>query len=129
MTRIFIKNHRAPRLLQIVALFIFIFPITQSGWAQSHAQIRNVDFTVRNDSLFVTYDLDKATKQERFTISLKISTPSGKITTPYTLSGDVGEQIPGGQNKLIIWNIGKDNIVINEEITLEMIWYCKQPKK
>ena len=76
---------------------------------------------VRNDSLFVTYDLDKSGKDERFNVSLKISTPSGKIITPYTLSGDAGADITGGKAKQIIWNISKDNIAINEDIAVEVL--------
>jgi hypothetical protein len=68
----------------------------------------------------VTYDLDKAGKDERFSILLKISTPSGKIITSYTLSGDVGENITGGKDKQIIWCISRDNVAINEDIAVEV---------
>jgi hypothetical protein len=121
MKRIFSQNQFALRCLMMASLFILFSLLTQLGWAQSHAEIRNVDFTVRNDTLFVTYDLDKAAKQERFNISLKITTLSGKIITPYIPSGDVGEKISGGKAKQIVWDINKDNVVINEDIAVEVI--------
>ncbi|MEI7897690.1 MAG: hypothetical protein WCJ26_11695 [bacterium] len=76
---------------------------------------------VRNDSLFVSYDLDKAGKHELFNIALKITTTSGKNLTPYSLSGDVGANISGGKAKQIAWNISKDNIAINENIAVEVL--------
>lgn len=120
MTRIFLKNPKAHRLIRVVTFLIFIVHCALLGQAQSRAEIRNVDFSVRNDSLFVTYDLDKAGKDERFDVLLKISTPSGKIISPYTMSGDVGANIPGGKAKQIIWSISKDNIAINEDIAVEV---------
>jgi hypothetical protein len=100
---------------------ITLFPWLQATHAQSRAEISNVDFTVRNDTLFVTYNLDKAAKQEQFNVSLKITTASGKTITPYTLSGDVGANITGGKAKQIIWDITKDNIAINEDIAVEVL--------
>ena len=120
MTRIFLKSLQACRWLRIVPFLFLIVHCALLGQAQSRAEIRNVDFSVRNDSLFVTYDLDKAGKDERFDVLLKISTPSGKIITPYSLSGDVGADISGGRAKQIIWSINKDNIAINEEIAVEV---------
>ncbi len=120
MTRIFLKRIQDCRWLRVVPLLTFIMNCALSGQAQSRAEINKVDFMVRNDSLFVTYDLDKAGNDERFNISLKISTPSGKIITPYSLSGEVGADITGGRAKQIIWSINKDNIAINEDIAVEV---------
>jgi len=91
-----------------------------SSMAQSHAEIRNVDFTVRNDTMFVNYDLLKAGRNEQFVISLTIQTSSGKILYPQALTGDVGMNIIGGKGKQIFWSINRDNIFINEEISAKI---------
>jgi hypothetical protein len=121
MTEIFIKNHKGFSWLQVVTFIIIIGHSALSGQAQSRAEIRKIDFMVRNDSLFVTYDIDKADKLERFNIALKITTKSGRNLTPYSLSGDVGTNIPGGKAKQIVWDISKDNVAINEEIAVELL--------
>ncbi len=108
-------------IMRIIAFVLIIFTLVLDGIGQSHAEIRNVDFTVRNDSMFVTYDLGKASKQERFEITLQISTAAGKTINPLTVTGDVGKNIAGGKSKQIVWNIGKDNMVINEEIAVEVV--------
>lgn len=121
MAKTSLKQSRILLLFQVIIVITLIFNTTQLINAQSHAEIKNVDFMVRNDSMFVTYDLTKAEKQESFNITLKITTASGKIITPYTLNGDVGEKILGGRGKRIVWIINKDNIVINEEIAVEVL--------
>jgi hypothetical protein len=121
MTRIFFKNLHTRRLLPVIALSILIMLCAQVSRAQSKAEIKNVDFSVRNDSMFVVYNLDKAGKQERFTISLKVATASGKEIHPQATSGDVGNNITGGKSKKMIWDIKKDNIFINEGISVEVI--------
>ncbi|MEI7725762.1 MAG: DUF5683 domain-containing protein [Bacteroidota bacterium] len=121
MTRIILESLQDYPWLRVVPFLFLIVHCTMLGQAQSRAEIRNVDFSVRNDSLFVTYDLDKAGKDEQFNVLLKISTPSGKIITPYTMSGDVGANVTGGKAKQIIWSISKDNIAIDEDIAVEVI--------
>jgi len=121
MIKVFRYNLRSALIMRIIAFFCLIFQLPLFGKAQSYAVIRNVDFTVRNDSLVVTYELNKAKNQERFNVSLKLSTASGKTITPYTLTGDVGGNISGGKTKQIIWDINKDNLFINEKISVEVI--------
>ena len=121
MGKVNIANLEGPRLLMLITLYLFLSIWPYSVKSQSQAEIRNVDFTVRNDSLFVTYDLYKASKKEQFGISLKITTASGKLINPMATTGDVGSNIPGGKAKQIIWNISKDNVVIDEEIAVEVL--------
>ena len=121
MTRKFSHSLPRLRLLQALAFITFILPLAQVAQAQSHAVISKVYFTVRNDSLFVMYDLGNAGKQERFDISLKITTASGKVIAAKTIAGDVGSNIAGGRAKQIVWNIGNDNIVIDEELAVEVL--------
>lgn len=104
-----------------LVMILFFVSYSQLTFAQSNAEIKNVDFTVKNDSLFVTYELDNAKKHDRFLIQLKISTDSGKVIVPYALSGDIGSNISGGKTKQIIWDINKDNVVIDDEIAVEVI--------
>lgn len=75
---------------------------------------------MRHDSLCVTYDLTKSKKNEKFIITIEVSTASGKIIKPLALSGDVGSGIQGGIGKKIIWDIRRDNVFINEGISVEV---------
>ena len=108
------------RFFTVIFIFASLLFSGFNSFAQSQAEIRNVDFSVRNDTMFVTYDLLKAARNEQFVISLTLKTSSGKVLHPHALTGDVGKNITGGKGKQITWNINRDNIFINEEIATEV---------
>jgi hypothetical protein len=112
-----VNNRHLVAGFALLAFLVFSFI---SGRSQSGAVIDNVDFNQKSDSLFVTYDLLKAKRNERFTVFLKIIPKSGREIKPVSVSGDIGNDIQGGKGKLMIWNIRKDNIEINEEIAVEV---------
>lgn len=116
---IFISSPKS--LLSALLLFLAVWagaPEELSG--QSNAQIANVDFFVRNDTLFVTYDLVKAKSSEWFDVTMTVKTPSGKVYFPVALSGHAGKFVAGGKGKRIAWAITKDNVFIDEEIFVEL---------
>lgn len=88
--------------------------------AQSKAGIFNVDFTVNRDSLIVTYDILKSKFSERFNITFTVKAITGKTYSPKTVYGDIGNNVFGGKGKRIIWEIAKDNVLIDEEIFVEV---------
>ncbi|TSA25042.1 MAG: hypothetical protein D4R67_10860 [Bacteroidetes bacterium] len=103
--------------------FILLVPLLCNPlglFGQSKAQITNVDFYVRNDTLFISYDLVKAKPNEWFDVTLTVKTPSGKVFFPVALSGHAGKFVAGGKGKQIIWAIAKDNVFIDEEIFVEL---------
>lgn len=101
-------------------LLIFLLGSPQHTSAQSKAQITEIDFYVKNDTLFVSYDLIKAKKNEWFEVSMTVKTPSGRVIFPGTLSGHAGKFIAGGKGKQIAWAIAKDDVFIDEEIYVEL---------
>ena len=116
--------------VQNFILFFFVnLLVVTSVFSQSKAEIHNVDFQLKNDSLFITYDLVKTAKDQRFLISIEVSIASGKIIKPISLSGDVGQGVRGGKGKTIIWDIKKDNVYINEGIIVEVIGGPMLPPK
>lgn len=107
-------------ILSILLLFdIGILQISKLA-AQSPAEIRNVDFQFRNDSLIVTYDIAKSSRGDIFKVEMVINTTSGKTIRPKAIIGDIGDNISGGKGKEIIWDIRKDGVVINENIEVSV---------
>jgi len=106
-------------------LFLLIFAsgflcVTQDSISQTKAQVEAVDFFVKNDTLFVNYDLVKTKNDEWFEVTLTVKTLSGKVYTPASVSGHVGKFVAGGKHKQIAWAILKDNVFIDEEIYVEI---------
>jgi len=106
-------------ILILFVLPLFLFP--GKCQAQTKAEIKNIDFNVVNDSLIVTYDLLKAKINERFNVVLVVKTVTGKTYDPVALSGDVGNNIAGGKGKRIVWDVGKDKVLVNDEIFVQVL--------
>ncbi len=88
--------------------------------AQSNARIENIDFTAEFSKLVVTYDIVNAKSGEIFEIWIKVQTNSGKELIPSSTIGDIGKGVNGGLNKRIVWDVEADNVVLDEEFTVEV---------
>ncbi|MFC2102495.1 hypothetical protein ACFLS7_05830 [Bacteroidota bacterium] len=104
----------------ILVLLTALVSSPQEGLAQTKAQIANVDFFVRNDTMYVTYDLLKTKSNEWFDVTMTVKTMSGRVLFPVSLSGHAGKFVAGGKRKQISWAIAKDNMFIDEEIFIEL---------
>ena len=103
----------------ILLISVFLFPEPHAT-GQSSAEIRNIAFSARNDTLVVTYDILNANRKELFDVSMVIKTASGKLIRPRAVSGDAGQQISGGKGKTIYWDLNRDQIFLNENIEVEI---------
>jgi hypothetical protein len=81
-----------------------LFLISASLYSQ---QIENVDFSVNNNTLTVTYDLVHCPPRKVYDIRLKFVDENGQETSPVTLTGDIRKVVPG-KNKKIEWNALND---------------------
>lgn len=95
---------------------------------ESKAKIQNIDFKLVNDKLVITYDLTNANSKEKFNISVKIHTVTGKEIDAQAFSGDVNSDVSGGYKKKIIWDIEKDIAYIEDEIIVRVLAELQNPK-
>jgi len=108
-------------ITSVAVLFFLLLFIGSNLQAQSKAKVENVDFFVEGETLVITYDIAKSKIGETFNVTVNIMTKSGKKINAYALSGDVGKGVYSGKNKRIIWDLAKDNVYIDEEITVEVL--------
>jgi hypothetical protein len=57
---------------------------------------------------------------DKFRIIIEIKKSNGESIVPKSITGDLGDNIKPGNNKIIIWDLGKDGFYLNEEITFEI---------
>lgn len=100
-----------------VAKFLLLL-LSINVFAQKN--ISNVRIKQAGSNLEIRYDCNGIEKGDSLKLIIK-SKDSGITYEPKSLSGMVGLNISSGKNKLIIWNIAEDNIVINEAIKAELI--------
>jgi len=112
------KERKINYLLLTILVFGILIQIPL--FSQSTAEIQNISFKAQHDTLVVRYDIENAEKKELFDISLVITTASGKLIRPRSVSGDVGPSVEGGKGKVIYWDANRDQIFLNEGIEVEI---------
>ncbi len=107
----------ATRLLSISVLLL----LAGGLFAQSKARVENVDFNLVDENLVITYDIAKSKSGETFNVKVNILTTAGKNISAFALTGDIGPGVSGGEGKKIIWDLNKDNVYIDDEISVEVL--------
>jgi hypothetical protein len=69
----------------------------------------------------VKYDITGCGSGEYVNIKLVVLNSKGDTIRPVYITGDLGAKINCGLNKTIIWNVGKDNIKIDEDLQISIL--------
>jgi hypothetical protein len=75
---------------------------------------------LRGNLLLIHYDILYSDRSQRFLVELEITYPNGTKLNTRTLSGDIGTDIEGGENKKIIWDLEADRILIDNDILIKI---------
>lgn len=73
-----------------------------------------------NNKLIIEYSILNENPDARFNVDLRITDSTGTMIKAKSLSGDIGDSIPAGKDKTIIWNLAADQIVINMGVYVEV---------
>ena len=104
-------------------LFLLIISFALTGplcYAQSSAKVSDPRLELIGNTLHITYDILNSTQKEKFEVSIVIKDENGNIINANALSGDVGQDIPGGRNKRVTWNLEADNVFINAYLSVKI---------
>jgi len=103
----------------VPVILIMLSSLTCFG--QRSATIPKVDFYLDQDraAIIITYSIEKYQPYERFNVYPVIRKASGEKINANSFSGDISD-VSGGPGKKIIWDLAKDNIILDEEIYVEL---------
>ncbi len=87
---------------------------------RAQSAITNTSIELVGSTIQITYDIANSKRSERYNVRLEVTDSKGNLLPVTSLEGDVGEDIPGGTNKKIIWDLEADNIQMNEDIFFEL---------
>lgn len=104
-------------LIFIILLF-FILP--DALYSQTRITVTKPRLEVSDDNLIIQYDIINTNSSDFFVVWIEVTDAAGNKVKALTVTGDVGENIKGGKNKKIIWNLGNDSIIIDEDIFVEV---------
>ncbi len=91
-------------MLHIKLLIFLLFSFSFHCYSQ---QIENVDFTVSNNIINITYDLVNCPAKKIYDISIKFTDENRNVIYPMSITGDL-KKVSSGKNKKIEWNVLND---------------------
>ncbi|GAB3894216.1 hypothetical protein [Spirosoma agri] len=94
-----------------VIITLFIGQSAQAQTVASNVRLRT-DATVRK--VIIDYELSQVLPND--SIYIELETASGRIIRPISVNGDVGKAIKPGKNKLVAWDVVRDNVRLNEDV-------------
>ena len=100
-------------------VLLILFPFTH--FCQTRVNITKPRLELSDENLIIEYDILSADPSDLFKVWIEVTNASGIKINALSLSGDVGEDISGGSNKRILWNLEKDGISLDKEIFVEVI--------
>jgi hypothetical protein len=97
---------------------LFLFIVLKSS--SQDFQITQLKLEFYGNQLHISYNIDSKNSTSKFHIEIKINKGNGDPITPKSISGDLGDNIKSGNNKRIIWDLKKDTVYLDEDISVEI---------
>jgi hypothetical protein len=89
-------------------------------FSQITTSLSNPEVELIGNELHITYYILNGSPEEKYIISLDVRDSIGNPIEVRSINGDIGEVQDGGGTKEIVWNLGADNIFINEYIEVRI---------
>ncbi|MGD0756760.1 MAG: hypothetical protein ABR927_17050, partial [Bacteroidales bacterium] len=97
---------------------LFLFIVLKSSSQDFQITLLKLEFY--SNQLHIAYNIDNKTSIGKFRIEIKINKQNGDPISPKSITGDLGDNIKSGNNKSIIWDLGKDSVYFDENISVEI---------
>ena len=75
----------------------------------------------KNNLVYITYDFLNGQPTDTFNVAADISDVFGNRVHESALSGDIGNNVSGGEMKTIIWNLNVDRIYMEDDIDVQIL--------
>jgi hypothetical protein len=90
-------------------------------YGQGKVEMTKPQLMLVNDTLIIRYGFTGSKPWDVFNVRLEITDSSGRSIPAKSFTGDIGDSIYGGQQKIILWNMAADGIYVSENIYIEVI--------
>ena len=88
--------------------------------AQNLHEVSQPSLELRDNKLIIIYDIMNFNPEDKFKVWIEITDTEGNSLNVKSLSGDIGDNITGGNHKEITWDFKKDNFNTDTEIFVEV---------
>lgn len=105
----------------LLILLILLFSYHFCCYSQTDVEIPRPNLELKENNLIITFDINNSQRGDKFKISIEVTDSKGYVLNAQSLTGDIGENISGGDNKKITWDLTADNINMAGDIFIQVI--------
>ncbi|MBA7538725.1 hypothetical protein ES705_31002 [subsurface metagenome] len=105
--------------------FIFIFTIflffyNSNCYAQTTVRLSKPRLELKDNHINIFFDILNSRQTDKFKIWVEIIDSTGNNIDARSLRGDIGENVSGGSNKKITWDLTADSIYLDAGIYVQV---------
>jgi hypothetical protein len=115
------------RRISLYTLTIIFLFTGRPCTAQQVTTITNPKLELRGNRIHIIYDILNSDSTERFDVRMEITDSAGLVLDAKSLTGDIGESVPGGADREIVWSFQADQVNINGDLYIQI--YAVSDKK
>ena len=105
----------------ILSLLIVAFALTGPFChAQTSVRVSDPRIEMEGNTIHIYYDILDSEASDKFIVSVEITDEDGNRINARALDGDVGENVPSGNNRHITWDLNADKIYLNARVFFEI---------
>jgi hypothetical protein len=108
-------------ICRIVFLCFFSVTCFMHLTGQVKVEMTQPQLMLVNDTLIIRYGFIGSKPWDVFNVRLEVTDSAGRTVPARSFTGDIGDSIYGGQQKIILWNLAADNIFISQNLYVEVV--------
>jgi len=105
---------------RIYSIFIYLVTFCHVLSGQNNGHIYNPVISYKNNKLFIQYKINNNKNSDQYYVWPELIGANGEKIKVKTLNGDYGLVKDSKDSKQIVWDMGKDNVTLDEEITVQV---------
>jgi len=117
ITTVWIRKGNMKGLKHMVRLLGVLFIFSANMHAQSLAVAKNIDISVDQNKAIIHFDIKSRKPGSVHQVDLKFLDEDYRLVMPALLSGDIGSNISGEENRKIEWDITNDVQLLGSNVT------------
>ena len=91
-----------------------------SGAGQQSFMLSKPRLQLKDDKIEIYYDIIDSIPKSKYKVWIDVSDSTQNKIIPRSIAGDLGASIPGGLNKVIIWNFVDDSIYLDNGVYVQV---------
>jgi len=103
-------------------IFIYvIFSLSSVLCSAQSVKVSDPRPELRGNTIYIYYDIIGSDSSEEFLVSLLVLEKNGQEIPARSLSGDIGESVYGGKDKVIKWDLSSDQVEMEAQIFFKVL--------